>query len=139
MTAPSVDIRIADEADVVAARVTGGRLARSAGFGEAAAHCIVISISELAGNILAHAGNGTIRLRIIRVDGKKGLEVVARDTGKGIEDVEAALTDGFSTGGGLGSGLPGAQRMMSELHVASDVEGGAVVRAVKWLEEERLP
>jgi serine/threonine-protein kinase RsbT len=137
MTAPSVDIRIADQADVVAARVTGGRLARSAGFDETAAQCIVTSISELAANILLHAKSGTICLRIIRVQGKKGLEVVARDTGKGIEDVDLALKDGFSTRGGLGSGLPGARRMMSELQVASDIEGGAVVRAVKWLEEQR--
>jgi len=138
MTVPSVDIRIADEADVVAARVTGGRLARSAGFDETAAQCIVTSISELAANILLHARTGTICLRIIRVQGKKGFEVVARDSGKGIEDVELALKDGFSTRGGLGSGLPGARRMMSELHVASDIEGGAVVRAIKWLEEQRV-
>jgi serine/threonine-protein kinase RsbT len=75
-------------------------------------------------------------LSIIRLQGKRGLEIVAADTGKGIEDVGLALTDGFSTRGGLGSGLPGASRMMSELHVASDAGRGTVVRAVKWLAEE---
>jgi serine/threonine-protein kinase RsbT len=134
MTAFRLYMRVGDETDVIAARAAGGRIARSTGFDNAAIQCIVTSISELANNIVLHAGSGDIRLSVIRVDGKRGLEVVATDSGRGIADVDRALTDGFSTNGGLGSGLPGARRMMSELSVDSDLGRGTVVRAVKWLQ-----
>ena len=65
--------------------------------------------------------------------GDTGLEVVASDRGQGIRDVDQAMKDGFSTNGGLGSGLPAVARLMSEMEISSTSGKGTVVRAVKWL------
>jgi serine/threonine-protein kinase RsbT len=131
-------IPVVQEVDVVAARLACGELADAAGFGIMDKYRLAISVSELATNILVHAGSGTIELReTIGPHGSRGIEIVARDQGGGIEDVELAMQDGYSTRGGLGCGLPGVERLMSEMQVSSAVGRGTTVRAVKWLQEPR--
>lgn len=129
-------LSIAEETDIALARIAGRDLARGLGFDTVDTHCIVISISELANNIFAFAGGGVIELREIEREGRGiGLEVVASDSGPGIDDLELAMTDGQSTNGGLGGGLPGVKRLMSEMEITSVMGQGTVVKAVKWLNE----
>jgi len=129
-------LSIVDETDIAMARIAGRDLARGLGFDTVDVHCIVISISELATNIFAFAGRGVIELRQIESEDRGiGLEVVASDSGPGIYDLELAMTDGQSTNGGLGGGLPGVKRLMSEMEITSVVGQGTVVKAVKWLIE----
>ena len=130
------DVPIAHEADVAAARLMGGQLAEKAGFNTIQKHCLMISISELASNILVHAGKGSIAMKITeRADGAKGIEIVASDHGQGISDIELAMQDGYSTGGGLGGGLSGVRRLMTQMEISSVLGQGTVVRAVKWTRE----
>jgi serine/threonine-protein kinase RsbT len=133
------EIPVSREVDVVAARLACGELALGLGFSVIDRYRLAISVSELATNILVHAGEGTIQLRAIAggPQGARGLEIVARDQGGGIADIPLAMQDGYSTGEGLGCGLPGVGRLMSELEVSSAPGAGTTVRAVMWLREQR--
>ncbi len=127
---------IRDEVDIAVARMTGRRVSEELPFDTVARYCIVTSVSELASNLFFHVGTGTIEIRIVnRNDGVKGLEVVAKDAGPGIDDIELAMQDGFSTYGSLGGGLPGVRRLMSEINIISTSTTGTEVRAVKWVDD----
>lgn len=93
---------------------------------------IAIAVSELATNLLRYASDGTIRVQA--VDGLKGrgIRIESRDRGPGISDIALALQDGFSTGGGLGSGLPGVVRLMDDVDISTD-QNGTHITACKWL------
>lgn len=132
------EIPIGNQADIAVARMTAKELAEKLPFDAVGIYCIVTSISELASNIYFHAGQGMITVRVAnRDDGTEGIEVIASDRGNGIEDVGLALQDGFSTGGSLGGGLPGVQRLMSEMDISSAAGQGTVVRAVRWVDEHK--
>jgi serine/threonine-protein kinase RsbT len=124
---------IANDDDIVAVRRTGRRLAKMAGFPVADLTMIVTAISEVARNIISYAEQGAIVVRVVTSEGRRGLEVVAEDEGPGIADVERALEDGYSTGRGMGLGLPGARRLMDELQVDSTVGVGTKVVMRKWV------
>ena len=81
----------------------------------------------------SHAGSGAIRVAVADRDGRKALVVRAEDEGPGIVDIERALEDGYSTGRGLGLGLPGARRLMDRLIVESTPGQGTVVEMWKWI------
>lgn len=89
-------------------------------------------VSELATNIIKYAGQGTIRIEPLVQEGRLGVRVQAIDQGPGIVDVEAALRDGFSTGGTLGLGLPAVRRLTDSLHILCPVGGGTHVEAIRW-------
>ncbi len=130
------EILIANVYDVASARQAGGQLAEQAGLNITQKHCVMTSISELAANIFNHAGRGNITMSIVsRPDGNKGIEVVALDRGPGIVDTNLAMQDGYSTTGSLGGGLPGVNRLMSEMELSSTPGKGTVVRALKWVDE----
>ena len=93
---------------------------------------IATAVSELARNILKYASAGEIRLRQVEGPSGRGVEIETVDRGPGIEDVEAAMRDHFSSGGTLGLGLPGVRRMMDELSLESTPGEGTCVTAVKW-------
>jgi serine/threonine-protein kinase RsbT len=133
MGARSVRHAIATEADIVAARRSGRRLAKSAGFTTADLTTIATAISEVARNIRSYAGEGEMTITVIERGNRRGLEVTAEDQGPGIVDVERALADGYSTGSGMGLGLPGARRLMDELTVDSTVGVGTTVVMRKWV------
>lgn len=122
-------ISIEGEEDVAHARIRSRDLATAMGFKQPALDAIATAVSELARNILDHAVEGEIVLTARR----RGLEVVARDRGPGIADVQRALQDGFTTAGGLGCGLSGARRLVDQLEIASEPGIGTVVRIQKWL------
>src|SRR5262249_10640625 len=108
MAARPVRHAIATEADIVAARRSGRRLAKSAGFATADLTTIATAISEVARNITSYAGQGEMTITVIQHGERRGIEVTAEDQGPGIADIERALADGYSTGSGMGLGLPGA-------------------------------
>ena len=110
-----IDVKNSD--DIVAARQAGHQLARDLGFSLTDVTMIATAISEIARNITSYAGSGAIRVAVADRDGRKALVVRAEDEGPGIVDIERALEDGYSTGRGLGLGLPGARRLMDRLIV----------------------
>src|SRR5215468_5569429 len=133
MAARPVRHAIATEADIVAARRSGRRLAKSAGFATADLTTIATAISEVARNITSYAGQGEMTITVIQHGERLGIEVTAEDQGPGIADIERALADGYSTGSGMGLGLPGARRLMDELTVDSVVGVGTTVVMRKWV------
>jgi serine/threonine-protein kinase RsbT len=136
MTAGSEDIRveIAADADIVDARGQGRALAGQLGFSRTDATLIATAISEIGRNILVHAGTGEVSIAETGEDHRVGIEVVARDRGPGIADVERALSEGYATGNGLGLGLPGAQRLMDEFSIDTQLGRGTTVTMRKWRE-----
>lgn len=121
------------ETDVYLAVSYGRKLAREIGFDEVDRTKIEIAILELTRNILVHAQEGHVILRITQQDEQRGIEVEARDDGPGIADVDLALRDGFSTAATLGCGLPGVKRLMDDFVVETQLGVGTTVRAVRWL------
>jgi len=125
-------VAIGSAADIVAARQEGRLLASKLGFSASELTVIATAISEVARNIVEHAGHGEIRLSLCRENGRAGICVVASDEGPGIPDVGRALRDGYSTHKGLGLGLPGARRLMDDFEVVSKVGHGTIVTMRKW-------
>jgi serine/threonine-protein kinase RsbT len=126
-------IPISSDLDIVAARVEGRNLARKMGFGVIDQARIATAISELARNVVLYAQSGEIALFSLEVDGKVGLQIVCEDQGPGIEDLELVVRNGYSTGQGLGMGLPGTKRLMDDFEIRSEVGVGTVIRVCKWL------
>jgi len=129
-----VRIAIRTDADIVAARQAARQLAARLGFSRTDLTILATAVSEVARNIVRFAGAGEVVVELI--DGpRQGVQIVARDAGPGILDVDLALTDGYSTYDGLGLGLPGARRLMDEFAVASEPGRGTTVTMTKWRQE----
>ncbi len=126
-------VAISSAADIVTARQQGRALASRLGFSASELTIIATAISEVARNIVEYAGGGEILLSVLRNAQRRGICVVARDSGPGIPDVEKALSDGYSTSKGLGLGLPGARRLMDEFELVSEIGRGTTVRMTKWV------
>lgn len=106
-------------------------MALQAGFDGSDLTVISTAISEVGRNIIEHALSGEILLTVVNGP-KHGLIVVARDEGPGIPNLAMAMQDGFSTGKGLGLGLPGAKRLMDEFEITSKTGVGTTVIMKKW-------
>jgi anti-sigma regulatory factor (Ser/Thr protein kinase) len=126
-------VPIARDADVVVARQRGRGLAARAGFSATDQTVIATAISEIARNIVKFADRGEVVIRAVSQDGRRGLRVVVRDVGPGIDDPDEAMRDGYSTYHGLGLGLPGASRLMDRLDLESVRGEGTTVTMEKWL------
>jgi serine/threonine-protein kinase RsbT len=114
---------------IIAAR----HLAASAGFDEVNQFLIATAASELATNIVNYAQKGELTLRIVQRTNRLGIEIIARDDGPGIRDIEQALQDNFSTTkGSLGLGLPSVKRIMDEFKIESQPGRGTLVSTRKW-------
>jgi serine/threonine-protein kinase RsbT len=125
-------IPIAKDTDIVRARQLGREMAADAGCGTTDLTMVATAISEIARNMLTHAGGGDVELELVDDNGRQALVITARDHGPGIEDVDRALQDGYTTGDGLGLGLPGARRLMDEFTVTSEPDRGTTVVMRKW-------
>lgn len=130
---PETRVSIDREGDIVTARQKGRELAADLGFSGSDLTVIATAISEIARNIVAYAQCGEIVLTRETLHTKRGIVVVARDSGPGIPDIEQAMQDGFSTGRSLGLGLPGARRLMDEFEIESEVGKGTVITMRKWV------
>ncbi len=93
---------------------------------------IVTAASELARNTLIHGGGGTARLEALTEGIRKGIRLTFEDQGPGIPDIELALKDGYTTGTGLGLGLSGSKRLMTDFEIVSRVGQGTRVTVAKW-------
>lgn len=129
-TTTTLSVRL--ESDILAARQHGREVAEHVGFTGSDLALIATAISEVARNIVVHAGGGAIMISEL-ADGRAGIEIVARDDGPGILDVELAMQDGYSTVASLGLGLPGARRLMDEFTIESQEGHGTTVVMRKWI------
>ena len=125
-------IAIESDADVVTARQRARALAVRLEMPTTDQTLLATAISEIARNITAYAQRGEVLIDVINDGGRRGIRVVAVDEGPGIADVERALTDGFTTGAGLGLGLPGARRLVDEFDIQTAPGEGTRVTLVKW-------
>jgi serine/threonine-protein kinase RsbT len=125
-------IAIASDADVVTARQRARALAVGLEMASTDQTLLATAISEIARNITAYAERGEILIDVIHDGSRRGIRVVAVDDGPGIADVEMALSDGYSTGSGLGLGLPGARRLVDEFDIQTAPGEGTRVTLVMW-------
>jgi serine/threonine-protein kinase RsbT len=126
---------IGSEADIVMARRIVREAAVALGFDIIDVTRIVTAASELTRNIYHYAQSGLMRWRPLHQTARTGLELTFVDNGPGIPDLEKAMEPGFTTGRGLGMGLPGAKRLMDELTIESHVGQGTTVQIRKWLKK----
>ena len=128
-------VRVAGEEGIVAARQQARETAKELGFGLVDQSRIATAVSELTRNVVRYAtgGQGDVLIRELEPSAKGvGIEVIVRDDGPGIANVEQALREGFSTGTGLGMGLPGTRRLMDEMVIDSAPGQGTTVSIRKW-------
>ena len=133
-----VRVAVNADADLVTARAEARAMAEQLGFPRPDPTLVATAISEVARNIVVHAGEGEIVLRPLEEVHRYGLLVIARDKGSGIRDLEAALRDDYSGRGGLGLGLPGARRLMDEFDIESSADTGTIVTMKKWRPRDEL-
>ncbi len=133
VVAEHVTVAVQVSEDIVTARQAGHELAAQLGFTLTDRTMISTAISEIARNITSYAGSGEIRLLVDLREGRNALVVQAEDRGPGIRDIPRALEDGYSTGRGLGLGLPGARRLMDKLIIDSAPGRGTLVEMWKWV------
>ena len=123
MTAPlesaEFTIPIRDSTDILRARGNARELAARLKLGSADQTRLATAVSELTRNILQYAGEGTCTIINASDEHRRCIRVRVEDQGPGIPDIDLALRDGYSTGGGLGAGLPGVQRLMDEFQITS--------------------
>jgi len=93
---------------------------------------LVTATSELARNALEHGGGGTMCAEIVEDGMRKGLKLVFDDKGRGISNLELALKDGYSTGGGMGLGLSGSKRLVNDFQINSEPGRGTTVTIIRW-------
>jgi serine/threonine-protein kinase RsbT len=118
--------------DVVRVRQEVRNRAVAAGFSLVDQTKIVTAASEIARNTIDYGGGGTVRLQVLRDGIRRGVRLVFEDKGPGINDMKLALTDGYTTGNGLGLGLSGAKRLCSEFDVQSAPGQGTKVTLTRW-------
>lgn len=121
--------------DLIEIRDFGRDLAERIGFEGKDRTLIATALSEICRNVIEYAGSGEVRIK--RECGKNpgGIVIVISDEGPGIENIEMALQEGYSTGKGLGVGLPGAKRIMDEFEIHSEVGKGTTVVMSKWYDK----
>lgn len=129
-------IPIESDADVVTARQQARSMASALELSSTDQTLLATAISEVARNITTYATRGEVVLSVISDDdGRRGIRVIARDDGPGIDNVELALQDGYTSGNGLGLGLPGARRLVHHFEIESSPGRGTKVTLVMWERE----
>jgi serine/threonine-protein kinase RsbT len=131
----TVNVPIRQEDDIIVARQCARELAKTLGFRAIDQSRITTAVSELARNVVRYAtdGRGEVLLRsLVAPGGRAGIEIVVRDDGPGIADINLALSEGYTSGRGLGMGLPGTRRLMDEMTIESVVGQGTTVTIRKW-------
>ncbi len=125
-------IAIASADDVVRVRQTVRSWAIEIGFSLVEQTKLITAASELARNTVEHGGGGTMRIIQLDERRRRGLRLIFEDKGPGIADIARAMTDGFTTGKGLGLGLSGAKRLSNEFDIASSLGAGTTVTIARW-------
>jgi anti-sigma regulatory factor (Ser/Thr protein kinase) len=131
MSSPApISINVTDSLRVRAVARTAKSFAGEIGFESRDAEEIALVVTELASNLVKHAGHGVLRLAA--TEGRVGIRVESEDRGPGIADTEQAVTDGFSTAGSLGAGLGTVNRLMDELDFYSCSPSGIRIVCHRW-------
>jgi serine/threonine-protein kinase RsbT len=120
------------EGDIVVCRQAVRRLAQSLRFSLVDQTRMVTAASELARNTLVYGGGGEASVELVRAGGRRGVRASFSDRGPGIDDVRLALTDGWTSGNGLGLGLSGARRLVDDFDLVTGRGEGTTVHVVKW-------
>ena len=123
---------LTSEMDIVLARQAVRKRSIELGFRLVDQTKIVTAASELSRNTLVHGGGGRMRWEFVERNGKRGLQLHFEDDGPGIADVPLALTDGWTSGGGMGLGLPGSKRLVNDFEIDSGPGRGTRVSITKW-------
>jgi serine/threonine-protein kinase RsbT len=133
MTVLLSDQRVVQTAeDVVGIRQAVRQRAVELGFNLVDQTKIVTAASELARNTVQYGGGGTVTIEALENLGRRGLRLTFADEGPGIADIDQAMKDGFTTGGGLGLGLSGAKRLSNDFHIDSRPGQGTRVSITRW-------
>ncbi|PKM77149.1 MAG: anti-sigma regulatory factor [Firmicutes bacterium HGW-Firmicutes-15] len=127
------EVSIDSENEMISVRKVIRNVATEMGFGVTDVTRIVTAASELTRNIFLYASSGTMIWRTCEVNGNTGIELIFEDHGPGIADIEEAMQAGFTTGGGLGLGLPGTKRLMDDMEIKSQKGEGTVITIRKYL------
>ena len=133
MKAVSSDVmELKTSEDIVLVRQAVRKKAIAMGLGIVDQTKLVTASSELARNLLDYGGGGTVQLDVVENDRKSGIRVIFEDHGPGIADIDLALTDGYTSGNGMGLGLSGAKRLSHEFEIISKVGEGTRVSILRW-------
>ncbi len=131
-TTKADEIPIQSSADVVSVRQAVRTAATDQTFSLVDQTKLVTAASELARNTLDYGGGGLVRIELLNEGARKGVRLTFKDQGPGIADIELAMRDGYTSGGGLGLGLGGAKRLVSEFHIDSAPGKGTTVTITRW-------
>lgn len=123
---------IVSQGDVVIVRQAVRTWASEAGFSLVDQTKMVTAASELARNTLEYGGGGNVILKLLEEGNRKGLRLIFEDQGPGIPDIQLAMKDGYTTGNGLGLGLSGSKRLVSEFDIQSKVGEGTRIVIARW-------
>src|SRR5690349_2974967 len=118
--------------DIVLARQQVRKLTQELKFSLVDQTKMVTAASELARNALVYGKGGTMHWEILQAEARRGLKLLFADEGPGIPNLELAMTDGWTSGNGLGMGLTGAKRLVNEFELDSKVDGGTRVTIIRW-------
>ncbi len=128
----SETMSIRTESDVVMVRQRARAVAADSGLGLVDITKLVTATSELARNALIYGGGGTALIETLQEGVRKGVRLTFEDQGPGIEDIQRALSDGYTSGGGMGLGLGGAKRLSNEFEIHSVVGQGTRIMIARW-------
>lgn len=123
---------LASEQNIVASRQLVRTLCQQLKFSLVDQTKMVTAASELSRNTLVHGGGGRMRWELLERNGKRGLQLHFEDSGPGIVDMKLALTDGWTSGGGMGLGLPGSKRLVNDFDIHSEPGQGTRVSITRW-------
>jgi len=123
---------LGSEQNIVASRQLVRTLCQQLKFSLVDQTKMVTAASELSRNTLVHGGGGQMRWEFLERAGKRGLQLHFEDEGPGIPDMKLALTDGWTSGGGMGLGLPGSKRLVNDFDVQSEPGKGTRVSITRW-------
>lgn len=126
-------ISLETEGDIIEARMHAREMAREMGFDLLGQVEVATAVSELARNVIQYAGTGEIQLCTVTRASGAGLQVLCRDRGPGIADLDRVLAGGHSTSGRLGRGLSGARRLFDEFSITAPRGAGTEIVGTKWL------
>jgi serine/threonine-protein kinase RsbT len=126
------EIPVMSEHNIVASRQLVRTLCQQLKFSLVDQTKMITAASELSRNTLIHGGGGRMRWELVEREGRQGLQLHFEDEGPGIADMKLALTDGYTTGTGMGLGLPGSKRLVNDFLIDSAPGRGTRVSITKW-------
>ena len=132
LTARTEQIAVREQHDIVSVRQVVRSWSLNLGLGLVDLTKLVTAASELARNTVEYGGGGTLQIEEVRDGLRVGVRLVFEDTGPGIADIERAMTDGYSSGSGMGLGLGGTKRLVDEFEISSTRGVGTRVAITKW-------